>query len=60
MSYNVFDPGQWADVTGFAVVVGMAVVTVVGVLANMARSGRWGDWLDEVSGRGSVDDSWDA
>lgn len=58
-AYNVFDPSQWADVTGFVVVLAMACVTIVGVLAKLTAGTRWGDWLDEAHGRGSVDDPWE-
>lgn len=59
MGFNLFDPSQWADVSGYAVVMAFAVVTVVGVVAKIAAGGRWGDWLDEAHGRGSVDDPWE-
>ena len=59
MSINLFDPSQWADVTGFAVVIVMASITLIGVLARLAASGRWADWLDDVHGRGSISDPWE-
>lgn len=58
MSVNLFDPSQWANVTGFAVVAIMAGVTLVGVFAKLVGGARWADWLDEVHGRGSIEDPW--
>lgn len=59
MAFNVFDPSQWVDVTGFVTVVVVAAATLVGVLAKLAAGGRWGDWLDEAHGRGSIMDPWE-
>jgi hypothetical protein len=59
MDFNVFDPSQWADATGFAVVAVVAVLTLVGVFAMLATGTRWADWLDETHGRASVDDPWE-
>jgi len=57
--FNLFDPSQWANVTGFVVVTVMGVLTLVGVLGKLAAGSRWADWLDEAHGRGSVDDTWE-
>lgn len=57
-NFNVFDPSQWANVSGFFVIVVVAVVTLVGVGLKLTTS-RWSDWLDETHGRGSVDDPWE-
>ncbi len=59
MGFNVFDPSQWADSTGFFVVAAMGVLTLVGALAKLAASGKWADWLDETRGRGSISDPWE-
>ena len=59
MGFNVFDPTQWIDVTGFVVVVTMSVVTLAIVVAKLVASAKWSDWLDEAHGRGSVDDPWE-
>lgn len=59
MGFNVFDPSQWADVTGFVVVAVVAVLTLVGVFAKLATGARWEDWLDELHGQGSIDDAWE-
>lgn len=59
MSENLFDPSQWANASGFVVVVVMACITIVGVLAKLIAGSGWADWLDEAHGRGSVDDPWE-
>jgi len=58
-SFNIFDPSQWANVSGFAVMMVAAVLTVVGALAKLAAGSRWADWLDENHGRASIDDEWE-
>ncbi len=59
MSFNIFDPSQWADVSGFAIVVVMSLLTIAIVLGRLVASAKWTDWLDETHGRGSVDDPWE-
>ena len=59
-NFNIFDPSQWANVTGFGVMVAGAVITLVGVAAKFVGSALWGDWLDETHGRGSIDDLWES
>ena len=55
---NVFDPSQWADVSGWVIVMVFSVVTIFGMLMKLVSSAKWQDWLDEPSGRGSVRDDW--
>lgn len=59
MGFDIFDPSQWADVTGLVVVLVMACLTLLGAAVKVAAGGRWVDWLDEARGRGSVDDPWE-
>jgi hypothetical protein len=58
-NFNIFDPSQWANVTGFIVVAVMAVLSLVVVGFKIAASGKWYDWLGEAHGRGSVEDEWE-
>ena len=60
MGFNVFDPSQWNDVSGFAVLAVVAALTVLGAVGKLAATTRWADWLDEAHGRGSVDDRWES
>ena len=60
MGFNVFDPSQWNDVSGFAVLAVVAALTVLGAVGKLAASTHWADWLDEAHGRASVDDRWES
>ena len=57
-NFNIFDPTQWVDASGFVVVVVIAVLTIVGVSLKLVTTG-WSDWLDESHGRGSIEDPWE-
>ena len=58
-NFNIFDPSQWANVTGYAVLAVVALLTIIGT-AKFVGSALWGDWLDEAHGRGSIDDLWES
>lgn len=58
--FDLFDPSQWVNPSGLVVIAVVAALSLVGVFAKLAAGGRWSDWLDEVHGRGSIDDRWDA
>ena len=57
MDVRIADPSQWADLHGAIVFYGIMAAIVIGTLLKLL-SGRWEDWLDERSGRGSVRDWW--
>ena len=54
---NIFDPGQWSDVTGWVSLVVVSVGTLV-LAATKLAGPRWDDWLDQRIGRGSIRDDW--
>ena len=57
--FDLFDPSQWVNPAGLAIIAVVATLSLVGAFAKLAAGGRWADWLDEVHGRGSIDDRWD-
>lgn len=54
---NLYDPSQWVDPSGLAMI-GLVVLGTVLLLAVKIAGERWDDWLDEPRGRGSVRDDW--
>ena len=58
MNPNMFLPGDWADPTGWVIMMIVLAVILVGLALKMVAGVQWDDWLDERVGRGSIRDWW--
>ena len=56
-SVNIFDPGQWADVGGWWLLVSVAVGSLV-LAAGKLAGPRWDEWFDQPVGKSSPGDEW--
>jgi len=54
---NLYDPAQWANPSGLAIVVAVMAMSLLLAVTKLAGE-HWDDWLDERSGRGSIRDRW--
>ena len=53
----IANPFEWADPAGAVQFYGILAVILFGCGIKLF-AGRWSDWLDERSGRGSIRDWW--
>ena len=49
MNPNMFLPGDWADASGWVVMMIVLAVILVGLALKMVAGLQWDDWLDELS-----------
>ena len=54
---NIFDPNQWANVSGWWLLIAIVVGTLV-LTASKLAGPRWDEWFDQPLGRSEPGDDW--